>query len=477
MFYSSTALGKTHKRIIAIIVFIVSLAGCTMGTSVTGDVPTNISATALSPTSIRVYWTRDPTDISTDTVIVMRGTAIAGTATAASPLDSALVTGLASGVPYTIIIATVNGRSYPVPYTLGFTYLPTNISVTAQTVNTITVSWTRNDSDITTDTILVTTTDGGIAGNSPVIVPGGTSSGIVTGLAPGVTYVITIGSETGRGTAISYTVPGLPTSIFVNAMSPNSIGVTWARGAGDTAADTIVAMNNNTVVSTAIVKGDTGIVTGLSEMTSYDISVHVITGVSSAITWMTAERFNGIKIYEWADSTSGDPRGLQLAANATQAVVLPGASNPDFVLANDSTVTSHLVLQSGDSIDPAWKNMNVDPTYIFNDGGLNTYYRDTAYSFKVDSTHSVVIPGSKIGGSLIFDCRTANGNLALIEIVPPDSTGLLYGISNGHKFITVNVSYQAQPNAPYAGRGHARSTKPVVTPIHSVRTVTRKSAH
>ncbi len=459
--------GKMVRSLVMLLFGCAAFVGCTMGTSTTGSGPTGISATTLSATTIRVYWTREPTDLSTDTVIVYNGTTIVGMATAASPLDSAVVPGLTSGVAYTIYVGTTSGRSGAYTYRLQFTYIPENVTVTAQDSLSITVGWTRNLNDTSADTLYVTTTTGGLAGNSPIIVPPGLDSGTITGLVPGVTYVISVVCATGSSTAISYIMPGLPTTLMVNAMNASTIGVKWTRGIADTAADTIVARSNSVtgpIAASAIVTGDSGIITGLSELIPYYITVHVKTGISDTpIVWMTAERTNGIQIYAMND-TMGDPRGLQLAANSTKAIIVPGASKPDFILDTNSSDPSGIVLEAGDSAMMNGNPTKVNPNFKFIPGGLDSIYRDSSYASNapIDTVIPVVIPSDSTynkQGSLVLVCQTVSGNWALLEIVPAPS-GQLYSVApNGFKYITVNVSYQAATNEPYAGRGHSGNTK------------------
>jgi hypothetical protein len=493
-----STLGKMHRRIIALLVFLASLGGCTMGTSVTGNEPSGIGATALSPTSIRVYWTRDPSDTTADTVIVMFGSNVVKTSIAPFPSppsinDSVLVTGLASNVKYIIIIATKNGHSSPYPYSLQFTYLPTSVVVVAQTDSSITVSWIRNDSDLTTpDTLIVTTSTGALVGI--VVIPPGSSSGTITGIEGGITYVIEVGTLTGRSNAISYVSP-FPGNLMVNALSSTSIGVEWTRGAGDYRLDTIVAMNGNNVVSTDTTSGSIGILTGLSEMDAYVITIHTDSGISEPITWMTAERDTNIRIYERADLSPSDPEVLQLAANAVKSVPFTGASNGDLVLDDNASDSSGISLDAGAFKNIGWNNTKIDPDTIYIPGGLKNYYRNSNYATELSNPtkDSIAIPNdSSYGtkGSWILVCQTVSNNLALIEIQPNSSTGQLYSEDSvGHKYITVNVSYQSATNQPYAGRGHSVAGKPILrsashnvkpklkSPASSSKAVLRNSTH
>ncbi len=480
MLHSST-LGKMPKRLIVLLAVLASLAGCTMGTTVVGNLPSGVSATTITINSIRVYWTRDPADLSTDTVIVMFGTSIIeDTVIAASPIDSATVTGLAAGVNYTILIGSASGRSQPYPYTLQLTYIPTNVAVISEDTLAIVVTWTRNFNDTSADTLYVTTTNGELAGDSPIIVPPGKSTATVSGLMAGVSYVISVTCATGSSTALGYTVPGVPTNVMFNSLSASTIGVKWSRGVNDTATDTIVAMNAGTVAATVIVPYSTtvtdsmGMLSGLSEGLVYQISVHVSTGISDTGTWMTVERASGIKIYEMSDTLPGDPRGLQLTKDGTQSITLPNAIIPDFVLDTIAGADTNVEFDPSFLANPLWDTTKINPNYNFIRGGLDSNYDSTNYSSDALTNTVTKIPLTtpNDSSSLVLVCQTVTNDWARIEIVPdPTNPTRLYSIaSDGFKYITVNVSFQATPGLPYAGRGHPRAAKPSTKrPVHIVK--------
>jgi hypothetical protein len=124
-------------------------------------------------------------------------------------------------------------------------------------------------------------------------------------------------------------------------------------------------------------------------------------------------------------------------------------------------------LDPGDSANANGNATMINPNYIFVRGGLNNNYRDSNYdsSLAADGFSPIVIPndsGDTLTGSLVLLCQTITGNLSLIEIVPDPATLKFYSIAaDGFKYITVNVSYQNVANAPYAGRGHPRTAKPL----------------
>jgi hypothetical protein len=187
--------------------------------------------------------------------------------------------------------------------------------------------------------------------------------------------------------------------------------------------------------------------------------------------WAPADRTSTIQIYETADPSAGDPSALILGSNST-ASSLSGLANADFVLESitDGSVPSGISLVSGQVHNSAWNATRVEssspdhPDYIV--GGLNEDYDSTNYQADqaASTANSYDIPndasyGTK--GSRVLITTTANGNLALVEIVP-DVSGTLYSTSGGYKYITVNVSYQNTPNEPYAARGRStHSSGPV----------------
>lgn len=356
--------------------------------------------------------------------------------------------------------------------------IATNVQVTSATANSIAVSWTRDPNDASPDTVIVTTSAFTPAGNSPVVVASG-STGTVTGLTVDQAYTIIIGSSAGRSSSITYMILTPPSGLMVNAASATSIGAEWTRDPNDVGYDTIVATTlAGTIAGTpAATTGSNGTVTGLSEGVQYNISIHIGTGASSSITWMTAERTTGIKIYEKADPSSSDPSGLVLASTAdggVTAIPLSGASNADFVLDDVASLPSGISLESGAVLNAQWNDMKVNPNANYVPGGLNKYYRNTDYTADIAAAtvNSFDIPddagyGSK--GSRVLICQTADGNLALVEVVPDATTGQLYSTTtDGFKYVTLNISYQSQVDEFYARRGRPRT---------GTGTVPRMSAH
>ncbi len=98
------------------------VAGCSSSTSpatASVGIPSNILMQSQSANSIAAGWTRAANDTGAagiDTMIVMNGTTVAGTATAAAGVSTASVSGLSTGTVYSIIIASSGGRSASVSW-------------------------------------------------------------------------------------------------------------------------------------------------------------------------------------------------------------------------------------------------------------------------------------------------------------------------------------------------------------------------
>lgn len=357
--------------------------------------------------------------------------------------------------------------------------IATNAHVISATLSSMTISWSRDPNDDLPDTVFVMTSSGAQAGNSPILINYSGAVAIDSGLTPDVPYTIFVGSMAGRTSSISYTIFTRPSGIMVNSVDAASIGVEWTRDPNDTEADTIVATTLDGTIAGYLnpTTASNGIVTGLNEGVPYNISIHIGSGASDSMIWMTAERTSGINIFEMADTNSSDPNVLILADTANggvQAIPFKGAPNGDFVLNDIASLASGISLESGAVLNGEWNLTNVSDSTIFVPGGLNNYYRSTDYTAAIaaaNGTDSYDIPDDaayNTKGSRILICETQSGNLALVEIVPNATTGQLFSTNvKGYKYITVNVSYQSAIGAFYARRGRPRRGSGTVPRIPS----------
>jgi hypothetical protein len=151
-------------------------------------------------------------------------------------------------------------------------------------------------------------------------------------------------------------------------------------------------------------------------------------------------------------------------------IPLSGLSNADFVLDEYSGAPAGITLESGNVYTTGWNTNGIDGDPYYIPGGLNANYRSTSYVAEEANAHAneYDIPSDAsygTTGSRILIVNTGDGHLALIEIVP-DVTGTLYSTNAaGHKYLTLNVSYQSAMNQPYAARGRSTHSSGPVTRI------------
>jgi hypothetical protein len=254
-----------------------------------------------------------------------------------------------------------------------------------------------------------------------------------------------------------------PTNVMAASLGSSSIGIKWTRDASDASDDTVYVTDQSTgiVVQKLVATSPSSqqIATGLHTATMYDFVVHSVNGNSAKLTWMTANRYTGIKVYEF---DANGPSGLNLA-NGTN-VSLQGnttGAGVDFWLDEDTSSASGLMLKGGQRYDPNWRHsyVNNDQVYASNGTGsaLDAAYSSTDFSaFMTQVANSTgtlynqfAIPATA-NGSRIITVETADGNLARVELVPNGSS-YIYG-SGSNRYITVNVSYNPSTHMPYAAR-------------------------
>jgi chitodextrinase len=206
-------------------------------------VPTNLSVTGTTASSISLSWTAsDDTSVVTG-YNVYRGGVLVGT----SAVTSYTNTGLAAKMTYSYTVAAydaasnVSGQSAAVQATtLASTDItpptvPANLSVTAKTASSVSLSWTPS-----TDNVAVAGYNvyrgGVLAGTSTV------TSFTNTGLAPSTTYTFTLAAFDAAGNvsaqsaaaqattpaALDTTPPSVPTNLSVTGTTASTISLSWA---------------------------------------------------------------------------------------------------------------------------------------------------------------------------------------------------------------------------------------------------------
>jgi hypothetical protein len=236
---------------------------------------------------------------------------------------------------------------------------------------------------------------------------------------------------------------------------------------GDGATDTVVAYSGATIAASAA-GTSSAVLIGLALNTPYSIIVHSGNGASTALTWYTAKRTNGIKLYQWS---SNQPSGLSLSGGTAVSETPRNPAMTDFLVddkEHDATITtasgiSFEAPQVFNDATPGWRRSHVDIPDRYVVRGLDTDYSAASFAsqfatMKADPDNvgnAYDIPNDNVyatKGSRVLLVHTQDGNFAKVEIVPDPATGMLYSGTSPNKYITVNVSYQPTAEQPYASR-------------------------
>jgi hypothetical protein len=338
---------------------------------------------------------------------------------------------------------------------------PQNVSVTPVSATAITVSWTRGVNDTKADTVVMM--QSGLERFRSVSTATATSLSI-SGLSPGI-YEIAVLSAGGSSPFVPWTINGGATNLMALSLSATSIALEWTRDPADAGIDTVVATNGGVTLTVLPTTASAATITGLTEGTGYTFSVH--NGlISPSISWMTARRTTGLKIYEYS---SPNPAGLQLNGADGHAHVLnvtsQNLSSLDFLLDDvqrDPTITSPsgLAFEGPQIFDATLRSTFIDQAGRYVVGGLDADFSSFDFSSFFNGSHTANefdLPATfdfNTRGSRVLLVATSDGHFAKVEVVPNPTTGQLYSGTGTNRFITVNVSYQSAVGQPYAGRPH-----------------------
>lgn len=252
-------------------------------------------------------------------------------------------------------------------------------------------------------------------------------------------------------------------SISANSYGEEQIGVQWSRPAIDIGTDTIFVKSSSGLVTSPFIEQypANSAVVFVSEVGTDTITVHNAYASSRPIVWAPAEYHSSIELYSIADSNYYPSSGLYLAEGLTvpRTEYASNRSIADLILANDSSnpmsgftiISPSLSSLSGYSGGRTTKLYhpiqfidtvsNLHELYYSND--LSTYVNG------VNPMYEIQLPDSN-QYSTAFIAVTADGNYAQVAISPVSTDW------QGHKFVTVAISYQPVVSLPYAGRGRKR---------------------
>jgi len=245
-------------------------ASCTQSTtSTTTNPPSNLTATATSAFTINVSWTRDPNDASADTI---QATASDGSTVSSvqvpSPGSNGTLTGLKTGVHYTVSVRSSGGTSSSITL---MTDAPSGLQVLSVDAATIRVKWTRTEGDASPDTIIATS-----AGNSPIV---------FTDLAPnaGPTDLTSLSKNTVY-------------SISIHSTSGSTDQFQWETADRTTGLKIYETSDPSATDPSALVLGTTSTAKLLSGLGNADFVLQTFSGAEAGITLETGALF---KSHPW----------------------------------------------------------------------------------------------------------------------------------------------------------------------------------
>ncbi len=257
--------------------------------------PQSVSATAGNG-QVSVSWSApaSPRDLRTYTVIARNATssAIVAQVGAASSATSATITGLTNGTEYSFTVAATNEYGTSAESSPAATATPVSVPtvplelVATPGTDSISASWSApassGGSAVIDYTATLTPTGGGSASTSTV----STTSTSFTGLTAGTSYSLAVTARNTQGSSLAATQtvvivgrPTVPLNVTASARLASAL-VTWSAPASDGGAPIasyyVRAYSTGTTslqASAVVTSGTTTTLTGLTNGTTYDITV------------------------------------------------------------------------------------------------------------------------------------------------------------------------------------------------------------
>jgi uncharacterized protein (TIGR02145 family)/uncharacterized repeat protein (TIGR02543 family) len=407
--------------------------------------PTNVSATAASSNSITVSWS---TVSGASGYYVYRSTSASGSYSQVENTSSASVTntGLSSGTTYYYKVSAYNngGESSQSSYVSATTNVaapntPTNVSATAASSSSITVSWSAVSGASGYNVYRSTSASGSYSQVE------NTSSASVTntGLSSGTTYYYKIsayndGGESSQSSYASATTnlaaPNTPTNVSATVASSSSITVRWSAVSGasgyyvyrSTSASGSYSQVENTS-STSITN------TGLSSSTTYyyKISAYNNGGESSQSSYASATTNVA------APNTPIDIRATAVSSSSiTVSWSAVSGATGYYVYRSTNASSSYSQVENTSSASVTNTGLSSGTTYYYkvsayNDGGessqssyasattnLAVPSAPTSVSATAASSSSITVSWSAVSGAsgyYVYRSTSASGSYSQVE--------------------------------------------------------------
>ncbi|XP_041473644.1 fibronectin-like [Lytechinus variegatus] len=246
---------------------------------------------SVTPNTIALRWTNLPDNINYEITY----TAPDGTQRVVSSGTSPniILTGLTPATQYDISVrSTSNQGQQSAIGTITATTVPTQVTITETTPNSISASWTEI-TDALTYRIDFVSADGLHTGsiNSPV------PPAVIDSLQPGTTYTITVLGTTVDGQTIpigsASATTGIGTSVNVGLVTSSTIALDWTP-IPDTSTYQVAYTGPDGQVQQALSSTPDTILTGLNPVSQYDITVRAITNGGQLVDVGTTTATTGI---------------------------------------------------------------------------------------------------------------------------------------------------------------------------------------
>lgn len=349
--------------------------------------PTNLTATAVNQTTVRLNWAASTTSLDSLSSYILSVSGKSDTTIISKTTSTYDVTGLVKATAYTFTLWTKgqNGKlSIPVSVqglTLGDTITPpappTNLMANSKDLQSVNLKWTASASasaaDFSAYELVVTPANG--TAMAPITIAKGATKYTVAGLTEGTVYSFSLRSKSAATT---------------NNMS-NAVVVQWSPA---------TRYSGIRLYETASSQFGAGI----------DLSTGEVLKFSSAANWdiaLDTRVINGV-----VDDALGAP-----------SLLTYNISNPR------NTLISAKIITNASSLDDVFE------TDVLGAGGM-----------KPDSARYIHI--AEFSGSFVFFAKTIDGNFA--KILVKSTNGKLLQGTAPNRYVELDISYQSAANVPYA---------------------------
>jgi hypothetical protein len=252
-------------------------------------------------------------------------------------------------------------------------------------------------------------------------------------------------------------------SIAANSMGEEHIGIQWSRPPIDSGTDTILVQTSSGLVLTPFIEPypANNAEIFVSEVGTDTITVHNAYASSPSIVWAPANYYSGMEIYSIQDSSYDEFSAIYFAAGEAIPMNADDGYRPDadLVLVKDPSNQMSGLTMVSPSVSALTGFLGGRTTKLyapipFIDSGSNLlelYYSAdlSTYINGVTPVYQIPLPDSS-QYSTAFIAVTEDGNYARVAVSPVTTDW------EGHKYVTVALSYQPIVGLPYAGRGRKR---------------------